>query len=105
MKFKAVGSKSLPAGELPEMMAGHGPAGFEYAKPSELSGGMPESALRTPPCRTFLLLDEPFSAAPGLPDPAVRVRRHRSIIRQTHKTAILVTHDLPEAISAWLTAY
>ena len=46
----------------------------------------------------LLLLDEPFSAL----DYQTRLSvcdDISSIIRQTHKTAILVTHDLSEAIS------
>ena len=78
-----------------------GLAGFEYAKPSELSGGMRQRAalIRTLALKPdLLLLDEPFSAL----DYQTRLSvcdDISSIIRQTHKTAILVTHDLSEAIS------
>ena len=87
--------------ELLEMMAAYGLAGFEYAKPSELSGGMHQRAalIRTLALKPdLLLLDEPFSAL----DYQTRLSvcdDISSIIRQTHKTAILVTHDLSEAIS------
>ena len=87
--------------ELLEMMAAYGLAGFEYAKPSELSGGMRQRAalIRTLALKPdLLLLDEPFSAL----DYQTRLSvcdDISSIIRQTHKTAILVTHDLSEAIS------
>lgn len=87
--------------ELMEMMSAYGLAGFEYAKPSELSGGMRQRAalIRTLALKPdILLLDEPFSAL----DYQTRLSvcdDISSIIRKTHKTAILVTHDLSEAIS------
>ena len=87
--------------ELLEMMAAYGLAGFEYAKPSELSGGMRQRAalIRTLALKPdLLLLDEPFSAL----DYQTRLSvcdDISSIIRQTHKPAILVSHDLSEAIS------
>ena len=87
--------------ELLEMMAAYGLAGFEYAKPSELSGGMRQRAalIRTLALKPdLLLLDEPFSAL----DYQTRLEvcdDISSIIRTRGKTAILVTHDLSEAIS------
>ena len=69
--------------------------------PHELSGGMRQRAalIRTLALKPdLLLLDEPFSAL----DYQTRLSvcdDISSIIRQTHKTAILVTHDLSEAIS------
>ena len=69
--------------------------------PYELSGGMRQRAalIRTLALKPdLLLLDEPFSAL----DYQTRLSvcdDISSIIRQTHKTAILVTHDLSEAIS------
>lgn len=87
--------------ELLEMMSAYGLDGFEYAKPSELSGGMRQRAalIRTLALKPdILLLDEPFSAL----DYQTRLSvcdDISSIIRKTHKTALLVTHDLSEAIS------
>lgn len=87
--------------ELLDMMSTYGLSGFEYAKPSELSGGMRQRAalIRTLALKPdILLLDEPFSALDYQTRLAV-CDDISSIIRKTHKTAILVTHDLSEAIS------
>ena len=74
---------------------------FRTARPSQLSGGMRQRAalIRTLALKPdLLLLDEPFSAL----DYQTRLTvcdDVRQIIRQEKKTAILVTHDLSEAIS------
>lgn len=74
---------------------------FKDKKPSELSGGMKQRAalIRTMALHPgILLLDEPFSAL----DYQTRLMVSSDIgrlIRSTHKTAILVTHNLSEAIS------
>lgn len=87
--------------DISEMLHTYGLSGFETARPSELSGGMRQ---RTALIRTLavkpeiLLLDEPFSAL----DYQTRLSvcdDISSIIRNTGKTAILITHDLAEAIS------
>lgn len=74
---------------------------FKDKHPSELSGGMRQRAalIRTLVMNPdILLLDEPFSAL----DYQTRLSVSGDIghiIRSTGKTAILITHDLSEAIS------
>ena len=87
--------------DLLSMLKTYGLEQFSASRPSELSGGMRQRAalIRTMALKPdILLLDEPFSAL----DYQTRLSvcdDISSIIRQTHKTAILVTHDLSEAIS------
>lgn len=84
-----------------ELLKLYGLKRFANAKPSELSGGMRQRAalIRTLVLEPdILLLDEPFSAL----DYQTRLSVGDDIgqiIRNTHKTAILVTHDLSEAVS------
>ena len=74
---------------------------FRNKRPGELSGGMKQRAalIRTMMMDPeLLLLDEPFSAL----DYQTRLLVSAdigSIIKESKKTAILVTHDLSEAIS------
>ncbi len=87
--------------KLTEMLNAYGLSGFETAHPSGLSGGMRQRAalIRTLAVSPdILLLDEPFSAL----DYQTRLTvcdDISTIIRQAKKTAILITHDLSEAIS------
>lgn len=84
-----------------ELLAQYGLQQFEQAKPSQLSGGMRQRAalIRTLVLDPdILLLDEPFSAL----DYQTRLTvcdDIGQILRDTHKTALLVTHDLSEAVS------
>ena len=74
---------------------------FRSAHPSELSGGMRQRAalIRTLALKPeLLLLDEPFSALDSQTRLSVSDDIGR-ILRQEKKTAILVTHDISEAIS------
>ena len=76
-------------------------ADFADKRPSQLSGGMRQRCalirtLATDP--RILLLDEPFSALDYQTRLTVSADIH-SIIRREHKTALLVTHDIAEAIS------
>lgn len=84
-----------------ELLKDYGLYKFKDKKPGELSGGMKQRAalIRTLVMDPeILLLDEPFSAL----DYQTRLSVSSdicSIIRSAGKTAILVTHDLSEAIS------
>ena len=74
---------------------------FLAKKPSELSGGMRQRAalIRTLALRPKLvLLDEPFSALDFQTRLTV-AEDVRKIIREENITAILVTHDISEAIA------
>ena len=83
------------------LLTQYGLNAFANAKPSELSGGMRQRAalIRTLALKPeLLLLDEPFSAL----DSQTRLSVSDDIgkiLRQEKKTAILVTHDISEAIS------
>ena len=86
---------------LQELMDAYGLKHFENARPSELSGGMRQRAalIRTLALEPdILLLDEPFSAL----DYQTRLSvcdDISTIIKKSRKTAILITHDLSEAVS------
>lgn len=83
-----------------EMLSTYGLITFRDSKPSSLSGGMRQRAalIRTLLLEPdILLLDEPFSAL----DYQTRIEVSDDIwgiIRKEHKTAILITHDISEAI-------
>ncbi|MCD8231050.1 MAG: ABC transporter ATP-binding protein [Clostridiales bacterium] len=84
-----------------ELLEQYGLATFSDARPSQLSGGMRQRAalVRTLVLKPeLLLLDEPFSAL----DYQTRLSVGNDIgdiMRKQRKTAILVTHDLSEAVS------
>ncbi len=87
--------------KLKELLKKYGLAGFEKSKPNELSGGMRQrvSLIRTLALNPkILLLDEPFSALDYQTRLSVQNDIH-SIIKSEEKTAILVTHDIAEAIT------
>ena len=87
--------------ELRAMLKTYGLSQFQESKPAQLSGGMRQRAalIRTLALKPdFLLLDEPFSAL----DYQTRLEvcdDISTIIRTQKKTALLITHDLSEAIS------
>ena len=82
------------------LMERYGLQGFEKRKPHELSGGMRQRAalLRTLLTeREVLLLDEPFGALDALT--RLQLQLGLTDVWQTfHKTILLVTHDVEEAI-------
>lgn len=84
-----------------KLLLKYGLAEFEKSLPSQLSGGMRQRCalirtLATDP--GLLLLDEPFSALDYQTRLSVSDDIH-SIIRTEGKTALLVTHDISEAVS------
>ena len=84
-----------------KLLERYGLGKFKNSYPSQLSGGMRQKAslIRTLAVKPeILLLDEPFSAL----DYQTRLtlsREVREIIKKERKTAVLVTHDISEAIS------
>lgn len=87
--------------KVQEMLDLYGLSPFKNAHPSQLSGGMRQRAalIRTLALEPdILLLDEPFSAL----DYQTRLEVSDDIgkiLKAQNKTAILVTHDISEAIS------
>ena len=84
-----------------KLLSRYGLSEFKNKYPRELSGGMRQRAalirtLATNP--SVLLLDEPFSALDYQTRLSVSDDIH-AIIKNENKTAILVTHDISEAIS------
>jgi NitT/TauT family transport system ATP-binding protein len=88
-------------GKAREYLKGFGLSGFENAYPKTLSGGMRQ---RVALIRTLimdpdiLLLDEPFSAL----DYQTRLYLEgvlKDAVETYHKTVILVTHDIDEAVA------
>lgn len=83
------------------MLIRYGLMSFKKSRPSELSGGLRQRAalIRTLALKPkLLLLDEPFSALDYQTRLAVG-NDIGQIIKEEKKTAILVTHDLAEAIT------
>ena len=87
--------------EVRAMLKAYGLGGFEHYYPAQLSGGMRQrvALIRTLATRPdVLLLDEPFSALDYQNRLAVGEEVVK-ILRERQKTVIMVTHDIPEAVS------
>lgn len=79
----------------------YGLSSFEKSYPKELSGGMRQrvALIRTLALKPdILLLDEPFSALDYQTRITVSDDVYK-IIREENKTALMVTHDISEAVS------
>ncbi len=86
---------------IDNLLKKYGLENFKNKKPTELSGGMRQrvALIRTLALRPkVLLLDEPFSALDYVTRISV-ANDVANIIKEEHKTAILVTHDIEEAVS------
>jgi NitT/TauT family transport system ATP-binding protein len=96
--------KGLPRDEyLPrarDLLKMAGLEGFERKYPWELSGGMQQ---RASICRALVhdpkivLMDEPFGALDALTREKMNVELQR-IQLETHKTVLMITHSIPEAV-------
>ena len=92
-------SKSEQRTRVSELLDLVGLPGLDHRRPTELSGGQAQRvalARSLAPSPRALLLDEPLSAL----DPGLRRRLADDlarILRETHTTAVYVTHDPDEA--------
>jgi NitT/TauT family transport system ATP-binding protein len=92
--------KKKDLGNVDRLIDMMGMQGFEKAYPIELSGGMQR---RVSIARAFvhdpsiILMDEPFTGVDELTKEALQTELG-ALIRNLHATALLVTHDIEEAV-------
>lgn len=100
--LEIIGDRRKEASEnVHHLLETYGLGAFKQAYPHQLSGGMRQRValirtLATNP--DVLLLDEPFSAL-DYQTTLVLERDVHAIIREHKKTALMVTHDIEEAVS------
>ena len=93
-------SRARARRDAAEAFAQLGLAGFEYARPHELSGGMRQRVafLRTLLSgKPLLCLDEPFGALDAITRSEMQDWLANALLRHPH-TVVLVTHDVEEAV-------
>jgi NitT/TauT family transport system ATP-binding protein len=100
--LEIIGDRSEEARrKVHRLLEAYGLGGFKHSYPHQLSGGMRQRValirtLATNP--DILLLDEPFSAL-DYQTTLILERDVHAIIQAHGKTALLVTHDIEEAVS------
>ena len=92
--------RSEARGRAASLFSRFGLAGFEHARPAQLSGGMRQriAFLRTLMAgKPVLLLDEPFGALDAITRGEMQEWLAEALLQET-RTAIFVTHDVEEAL-------